>query len=714
MPHSSMSNVAPGSLHPRIGRAGVATALVAAVIGTGAVAQGVLVGLSDSRTGSITANASGMNGDFNAYTVSPQAAFQPVSFNESITIGSGPHGAGATLNTSSGWNAHQPPTNLFESFHVSANISYFTVSNGPSASSQAQNLVTAGFEIHSLPPGQMKPMRLAGSASEGAATLLIELRKGSTVLFSRSGSAAQSFDETFQLDEGAYTLIANIVGNSSQSGQGILFFSRSMDVTLTDLSPSATVCGEGSSCLIPQLSPYCSDPVCCAFVCDVDPSCCAVQWDLACATMAQQNCNIVAVSRRVRNPDSGFQYQLHGAGNWFLAKMLAESLGGQHVTIRNAGDDEWMFFWMANHNTVPRNLWLGIQDLDDNGSYEWISGEPVTYTNWEPGQPVIPGPGIGRMRFDTGEWTIDGSGQTPFSAFEFRHAACAADAGDCFVANGTPGCAISSCCHVVCEFDPFCCAAGWDATCAQRANDNCAPHVVAGPFPYQGEWYYRLSRSAATEAQKVARSFGGNLVTIDSFPKNQFVRQVVGDAGGGALPRLWIGTTDEPLEGFFRWMSGSTSTYANWASGEPNNFLNQEHFVEMYADGTWNDNRNTPTAAVHGVIQVPPACGLPGISDCFSVATFPYCTDPVCCEAVCFWDPFCCATQWDSICVGWANAVCVVPCPADLDESGAVDGADLGVLLSNWGNSGVGDINGDGIVDGADLGALLNAWGACG
>ncbi len=50
--------------------------------------------------------------------------------------------------------------------------------------------------------------------------------------------------------------------------------------------------------------------------------------------------------------------------------------------------------------------------------------------------------------------------------------------------------------------------------------------------------------------------------------------------------------------------------------------------------------------------------------------------------------------------------------PADLNGDGVVDGADLGLLLNNWGNSGLGDINGDGAVDGADLGLLLNNWGA--
>ncbi|HMN96719.1 MAG TPA: lamin tail domain-containing protein [Phycisphaerales bacterium] len=48
--------------------------------------------------------------------------------------------------------------------------------------------------------------------------------------------------------------------------------------------------------------------------------------------------------------------------------------------------------------------------------------------------------------------------------------------------------------------------------------------------------------------------------------------------------------------------------------------------------------------------------------------------------------------------------------PADLNGDGIVDGADLGILLGNWGGAGLGDLDGNGIIDGADLGLLLGSW----
>lgn len=56
--------------------------------------------------------------------------------------------------------------------------------------------------------------------------------------------------------------------------------------------------------------------------------------------------------------------------------------------------------------------------------------------------------------------------------------------------------------------------------------------------------------------------------------------------------------------------------------------------------------------------------------------------------------------------------VTAVPVPGDVNGDGVVDGADLGILLSAWGEcvECAADLNGDGVVDGADLGMLLSAW----
>jgi hypothetical protein len=58
----------------------------------------------------------------------------------------------------------------------------------------------------------------------------------------------------------------------------------------------------------------------------------------------------------------------------------------------------------------------------------------------------------------------------------------------------------------------------------------------------------------------------------------------------------------------------------------------------------------------------------------------------------------------------------ICQCLSDLFVDHQVNGADLGILLAQWGAANantVSDINRDGRVNGADLGYLLSQWGAC-
>jgi hypothetical protein len=66
---------------------------------------------------------------------------------------------------------------------------------------------------------------------------------------------------------------------------------------------------------------------------------------------------------------------------------------------------------------------------------------------------------------------------------------------------------------------------------------------------------------------------------------------------------------------------------------------------------------------------------------------------------------------------GVPDACEVLTCAnADLFRDSNINGADLGILLAQWGEANaqtVSDINRDGAVDGVDLGLLLSFWGPC-
>ena len=85
-------------------------------------------------------------------------------------------------------------------------------------------------------------------------------------------------------------------------------------------------------------------------------------------------------------------------------------------------------------------------------------------------------------------------------------------------------------------------------------------------------------------------------------------------------------------------------------------------------------------------------CGDIFAGDCFVAHTAPACDDEICCRTVCSIDAYCCTSTWDANCALVAQQNCVncnasngTACPGDLNSDGAVDGGDLGAMLSNWG-----------------------------
>ncbi|MEC9233657.1 MAG: hypothetical protein VX403_07065 [Planctomycetota bacterium] len=108
-------------------------------------------------------------------------------------------------------------------------------------------------------------------------------------------------------------------------------------------------------------------------------------------------------------------------------------------------------------------------------------------------------------------------------------------------------------------------------------------------------------------------------------------------------------------------------------------------------------------------------CGASNTGPCDSVATQPFCSDPVCCALTCAENPRCCEVEWDQSCVSIASQLCGTfcneTCREDLDGDNLINGSDLTLLLNAWDTDGCPDLDGNGKVNGADLAILLARWG---
>jgi len=87
------------------------------------------------------------------------------------------------------------------------------------------------------------------------------------------------------------------------------------------------------------------------------------------------------------NPSNDSIYYLLTSDDWIASQAEAVSLGGNLVTIDDAAENQWILENFTFFGEEYRDLWIGLNDVDVEGNMVWVSGAPVTYTNWQPNEP---------------------------------------------------------------------------------------------------------------------------------------------------------------------------------------------------------------------------------------------------------------------------------------------------------------------------------------
>ena len=80
---------------------------------------------------------------------------------------------------------------------------------------------------------------------------------------------------------------------------------------------------------------------------------------------------------------SNSSYYLTTASSWTNAQAQAKAMGGNLVTINSQAEQDLLFTTFGKNES----FWTGLNDAKQEGKFEWVSGESVTYTNWAAGQP---------------------------------------------------------------------------------------------------------------------------------------------------------------------------------------------------------------------------------------------------------------------------------------------------------------------------------------
>jgi hypothetical protein len=204
--------------------------------------------------------------------------------------------------------------------------------------------------------------------------------------------------------------------------------------------------------------------------------------------------------------------------------------------------------------------------------------------------------------------------------------------GDCFVANGTPGCDDAACCAAVCAVDSFCCDVEWDTACADEAAEICGNCGDPGA----GNCFVANGTIGCDNADCCAA-----VCAVDSF---------CCEVGWDDI------CADEAAE-----ICGDCGDPAAGSCFEPNGTIGCDNFeccaavcaVDSFCCDTEWDEVCADEAA-----EICATCGGAGAGDCGEPNGTPGCNDEACCNFVCSLDPFCCDVEWDQACADEATLLC--------------------------------------------------------
>lgn len=90
---------------------------------------------------------------------------------------------------------------------------------------------------------------------------------------------------------------------------------------------------------------------------------------------------------RVEDPDSGRCYLYFKISDgWQGARLRCLSVGAELAAIGSQAENDLVAGLAANNTDYPE-VWLGGSDLNAEGSFAWLSGEPFGFTGWAAGEP---------------------------------------------------------------------------------------------------------------------------------------------------------------------------------------------------------------------------------------------------------------------------------------------------------------------------------------
>jgi hypothetical protein len=101
---------------------------------------------------------------------------------------------------------------------------------------------------------------------------------------------------------------------------------------------------------------------------------------------------------------------------------------------------------------------------------------------------------------------------------------------------------------------------------------------------FNGKWYYVfLEKGTWRRAQEKCRKLGGNLACIHDARTEEFIQRISKGLD------LWLGATDEKVEGLWVWVDGKEMDFKAWFRGGPEGGRKHDYLLIGWGGRGWAD-----------------------------------------------------------------------------------------------------------------------------
>ncbi|XP_074858195.1 lymphocyte antigen 75 isoform X2 [Carettochelys insculpta] len=226
--------------------------------------------------------------------------------------------------------------------------------------------------------------------------------------------------------------------------------------------------------------------------------------------------------------ESCYQLNTQSALSWKEAYISCQTQGGDLLSITNTAE----LSYIQAKDGIAEKFWIGLNQLDISGGWQWSDHTPLTFLNWNPDMQNV----------------------SPL------------DASSCVAMNAASG-----------QWQSYHCETALPYVCKKPLNNTKSelPDVWryletrcdSGWLPYSGFCYMVMNNQASWDmAHQSCRANESDLISIHSLAD---VELVVTKLHNETKEEIWMGFRNEDTPALFKWSDGSKVVFTYWDQNEP-------------------------------------------------------------------------------------------------------------------------------------------------